>query len=114
MNIESVLNSATLPIGEVVTLEGVLMENARRPYIGRSTSDWEGGRCICLVHDGLFDRLLDLLFPNIIGGGNSLFLYPATAVGLLGRDPADGSLALTELQSVRVDVSGEQFMLSLT
>ncbi len=113
MNVHEVLADAKRLAGTVQTVEGVLMENTKQPFLGDSPDDWASGKCVHLKHDGLFDLLLETLFPNIIGGGRTLFLYPAVVVGQVEWNPTDGVCSLSGLRSIRVDVHGEQFVLNL-
>jgi hypothetical protein len=113
VNVREVLSGVNRLTGTVQTVEGVLMENTKRPFLGDSPDDWVTGQCLHLRHDGLFDLLLETLFPNIIGGGRTLFLYPATAVGRIEWDNTNGVCSISDLRSITVNVHGEQYVLNL-
>ncbi|WP_232055931.1 hypothetical protein [Tuwongella immobilis] len=108
-----VLSGANRLTGTVQSVQGVLMANNQRPFLGDSLDDWVAGQCIYLRHDGLLDLLLETLLPYVIGGGRTLFLYPAVAIGRIEWDHANGDCSISDIRSITVDVHGEQFILNL-
>jgi hypothetical protein len=113
MDVKEILLDVDRLAGTVQSIEGMLMENTRHPFLGDSTRDWASGQCLHLLHDGIFDLLVEKLFPNIIGGGDTLFFYPATATGLVEWDPINRVCSISKLRSITVDIHGEQYVLKL-
>ena len=114
MNIATLLNTTPLPLGELLTVEAKLMTRGVCPFLGLRSTDWDNNRCLHLTDQGLFERLLDIIFPHNIVGSDTLFLYPAIVVGRLRRDSATGTLSLSELESLSVEVGSEMLTLPLT
>lgn len=113
MNAKEILLNVERLAGTVQSVECMLMENTKHPFLGDSTRDWASGQCLHLLHDGLFDLLVEKLFPNIIGGGDTLFFYPATAIGQIEWDPINRVCSISNLLSITVDIYGEQYVLKL-
>lgn len=113
MNVSKVLSGIDELIGTVQTVQGVLMENNKSPFLGNSTSDWLSGQCLHLHHEEIFNILFESLFPHVIGGGDSLFYYPTTVVGRIDRNPSTGIYSISELKSIIVDIDDKQISINL-
>lgn len=111
MDVRKLLEEFDRFAGTQQTVEGLLIENARRPFLAERTQDWHTGRYLLLSDNGLFDVLYDAIFPEIIGGGSTGFLYPAVAVGCVERNPNNGICSLHDLKTIQINARGKEIVL---
>jgi hypothetical protein len=114
LKLREVLEDFDRLLGTDQVVEGILMEAARSPYIGFSATDWGSTNCIHLPDDGLFDLLLDTIFPHTIGGGKTKFKYPAVALGRLVLNEDTRAREMRGLRWIRINIHAEEFTLSLS
>ena len=86
MTVKEILPEIELLIDTQQTIVGRLINHIHQPYLGESTSDLLNGRAILLCVHRLFNDLLVLIFPHVLGGGTTLFYHTVKILGRIDRD----------------------------